>query len=52
LAAFRAVYRHRGELNSEVRFLPERASAVVYTPRRLATQKEERLTANVAVPAL
>jgi len=52
LAAFRAVYRHRGELTSEVRFLPERVSAVVYTPRRLATQEEERRAANVAMPAL
>lgn len=33
-------------------FLPERASAAVYAPRRLATQEEELQAANVAVPAL
>jgi hypothetical protein len=49
---FRAVYENCGGLNNGGVLFPARASAAVYTPRRLATQKEERLTANVTVAAL
>jgi len=49
---FRAVYENCGGLNNGGVFLPERVSAAVYTPRRLATQEEERQAANVAMPVL
>ena len=49
---FRVVQQNCDGLNNRGVLLPERASAAVYTPRRLATQEEERLAANVAMSAL